>query len=479
MNHTEDIGLSKLAMQIVTTYERMKRNAAYRVLALLFGCVTLVIVKLVQIANKEKNPARTRREELTKALADQGILAGLRAESLEQLRRKNEFFHKKMSEGEMERQAEKMAQQEFEGQIERCLESEGYDASKTSEFHDTFVMLLSKTPFFVFSVIVSFPLYLLIALYMHPYLKFTIDRMAMLVFVLLGVIFLVFSILYISPSDPAVNILGDKATPEKVEQFREIYGLNKPYLAQFLETVKRIATFDLGRSYVGNEVISEAIARRFPVTIQLALCSLTWAVLAGIMVGVISAIRQYSAFDNLSMLIVLLALSIPQFWLGLMLVLNFSIKLGWLPAIYKVGDWKSIIMPAFVLGTVYAAGIARMTRSSMLEVKSSDYIMTARAKGLSERVVTFRHILRNALIPIITMVGMQFGGIIAGAPTTEKVFGISGIGTYIVEKEFVPDTPAVVASVVYCSVAISLANLLVDILYTFIDPRIKTQLKNY
>ena len=138
-----------------------------------------------------------------------------------------------------------------------------------------------------------------------------------------------------------------------------------------------------------------------------------------------------------------------------------------------------MIMPAFVLGTGYAAGIARMTRSSMLEVKSSDYVMTARAKGLSERTVTFRHILRNALIPIITMVGMQFGGIVAGAPTTEKVFGISGIGIYIVDKEFVPDTPAVVASVVYCSVAISLANLLVDILYTFIDPRIKTQLKDY
>ena len=195
--------------------------------------------------------------------------------------------------------------------------------------------------------------------------------------------------------------------------------------------------------------------------------------------GVVSAIRQYSAFDNISMLVVLLALSIPHFWLGLVLVLNFSIKLGWLPAIYKAGEWKSMLMPAFVLGTGYAAGIARMTRSSMLEVKSSDYVMTARAKGLSERAVTFRHILSNALIPIITMVGMQFGGIVAGAPTTEKVFGISGIGIYIVEKEFVPDTPAVVASVVYCSVAISLANLLVDILYTFIDPRIKTRLKDY
>ncbi len=479
MNHTEDTGLKKLAVQIVTTYERMKRNAAYRALSLIFGCITLIIVKLVQMASKEKNAARTRREQLYKELVDQGELTALKAEAVEQIQRKNQFFNKKMSESEVQRQAEKAALQELDGKVNRLLELEGIDASKTSEFHDTFVKLLSKAPFLIFSVIVSFPMYILIAIYMRPYLKFTVDRMAMLVFVLFGVIFLVFSILYISPSDPAVNILGDKATPEQIEQFREIYGLNKPYIGQFIDTVKRIATFDLGRSFVGNEDISEAIARKFPVTMQLALCSISWALLAGVAVGVVSAIRQYSAFDNISMLVVLLALSIPHFWLGLVLVLNFSIKLGWLPAIYKAGSWKSMIMPAFVLGTGYAAGIARMTRSSMLEVKSSDYVMTARAKGLSERAVTFRHILRNALIPIITMVGMQFGGIVAGAPTTEKVFGISGIGIYIVDKEFVPDTPAVVASVVYCSVAISLANLLVDILYTFIDPRIKTHLKDY
>lgn len=479
MSSTTTTGLDKFAVQIVTTYERMKRNAAYRVLSLIFGCITLIIVKLVQMAGKGENSARARREQLYQELVAQGELAALQADAAEQVRKANQFFGKTMSDEDVQRQAKKFALQELEGKINRILDQEGIDTSKTSEFHDTFVALLSKAPFLVFSIIVSFPMYILIAIYMRPYIKFTVDRMAMLVFVLFGVIFLVFSILYISPSDPAVNILGDKATPEQIEQFREIYGLNKSYFGQFIDTVKRIATFDLGRSYVGNENITEAIARKFPVTMQLALCSITWAVLAGIAVGVVSAIRQYSAFDNISMLIVLLALSIPHFWLGLVLVLNFSIKLGWLPAIYRAGSWKSMVMPAFVLGTGYAAGIARMTRSSMLEVKSSDYVMTARAKGLSESAVTFRHILRNALIPIITMVGMQFGGIVAGAPTTEKVFGISGIGIYIVDKEFVPDTPAVVASVVYCSVAISLANLLVDILYTFIDPRIKTRLKDY
>ncbi len=304
MDHTDDNRLSRLAVQVVTTYERMGRNAAYRVLALLSGCITLAIVKLVQIANKEKAPATARREQLHKELTDQGVAAALHAEALEQIRRKNTFFNKKISEAEVERQAAKIARQEFEGQLDRLLDAEGFDTSRTSGFHDTFVALLSKAPFFVFSVIVSFPMYILIMLYMRPYLKFTVDRMAMLVFVLFGVIFLVFSILYISPSDPAVNILGEKATPEQIEQFREIYGLNKPYIGQFLDTVKRIATFDLGRSFVGNENISEAIARKFPVTIQLALCSLSWAILAGIAVGVISAIRQYSAFDNISMLVV-------------------------------------------------------------------------------------------------------------------------------------------------------------------------------
>ena len=328
MNGTENTGLQHLAVQIVTTYERMKRNAAYRVLSLIFGCITLVIVKLVQMASKEKNTARIRRDQLYKELVNQGELAALQEEAAQQIRRKNQFFNKNVSESEVQRQAEKIGLQEFEEKVNRLLENEGIDASRNSEFHDTFVALLSKMPFFVFSVIVSFPMYILVAIYMQPYIKFTVDRMAMLVFVLFGVIFLVFSILYISPSDPAVNILGDKATPEKVEQFREIYGLNKPYLGQFLDTVKRIATFDLGRSFVGNENINEAIARKFPVTMQLALCSISWAILAGIAVGVVSAIRQYSAFDNISMLVVLLALSIPHFWLGLVLVLNFSIKLG-------------------------------------------------------------------------------------------------------------------------------------------------------
>lgn len=479
MKRTETAVLSKTAAWIAATYERIRGKKIYWVLTMILGAVTLLIVKSVQLMRRSTNPSKARRDELTKELTDKGELAKLQLEAEERIRRKNQLFKKTMSEDKLSLEAAKHAQQALNDQVDQLLELEGVDTRKTSEFQDTFVSMLSKPPFFLFSLIVSFPMYIMMVIYMMPYVKYTIERLAMLVFVILGVIILVFSILYISPSDPALNILGEQATPEQIENFHKVYGLDKPYWAQALETIKRVATFDLGRSYVGNENIAEAIARKFPVTMQLAFLSMAGALVVGLLVGILSAVRQYSAFDYISMFIVLVALSIPNFWLGLVMILNFSIKTGWLPALYQPGNWSSAIMPAFVLGTAMAAGIARMTRSSMLEVRSSDYVMTAKAKGLSERTITFRHILRNALIPIITMAGMQFGGILGGSPTGEKVFGVSGIGIYVVEKEFLPDVPAVVASVVYLSVAISFANLLVDILYTFIDPRIKTTLKNY
>lgn len=179
------------------------------------------------------------------------------------------------------------------------------------------------------------------------------------------------------------------------------------------------------------------------------------------------------------MFVALIGLSIPNFWLGLILILNFSIKLQWLPATFQVGNWMSMIMPAIVLGTGMSASVARMTRSSMLEVKHSDYVLTARAKGLTERKVVLKHILGNAMIPIVTVIGMQFGGMLGGSSVTEKVFNINGLGSWIVDKQFIPDIPVILAGVVYISVVISIANLAVDILYAFIDPRIKSKMKNY
>ena len=232
-------------------------------------------------------------------------------------------------------------------------------------------------------------------------------------------------------------------------------------------------------AYQGNEPVMTAIMAKFPITMQVTFSSMVVALIIAVPAGIISAIKPYSSFDYIAMFIALLGLSIPNFWLGLMLILEFSINMGWVPATFQPGNWVTLIMPAIVVGTGMSASIARMTRSSMLEVKNSDYVLTARAKGLAEKKVVLKHILGNALIPIVTMIGMSFGNLMGGAAVTEKVFNINGIGSYIVDKQFVPDIPVVLAGVVYISFVVSLMNLIVDILYAFIDPRIKSKMKNY
>nr|WP_276536557.1 ABC transporter permease [Tissierella carlieri] len=322
-------------------------------------------------------------------------------------------------------------------------------------------------------------MYVLILIYSNPYTKYIFERLLMMIFVIFGVTWLVFTILYLSPMDPAINVLGQTATPDQVAEFNRINGLDKPYYIQLFNTFKSLITFNLGKSYVGNEDVLAAIMRKFPITLQLTFASLIIAVAIAIPAGIISAIKQYSSFDYIFMLVALLGLSIPTFWMGLILILNFSIKMHLLPATFILGDWKTLIMPSVVLGTSLAATVARMTRSSMLEVKNMDYIVTARAKGLSEGKVITKHILGNAMIPIVTVIGLQFGGMLGGSAVTEKVFNINGIGSFIVDKQFIPDIPIVLAGVVYVAVIISLANLVVDIMYSFLDPRIKSKMKSY
>jgi peptide/nickel transport system permease protein len=382
-------------------------------------------------------------------------------------------------EAKLQRLVQADAQSALEEKIDDIFAKKAPNFNATSTFQDTFAELLSNPLFFIFSLVVSLPMYILVGIFVMPYLKYIFERSLMLLFVVMGVIALVFSILYISPSKPAENILGQGATQEQIDNFNRIHGLDKPYIEQALRYVKNILTFDLGRSYIGNENISEAISRRFSVTLQISLLSMLFCLILALPSGIISAIKQYSAYDYVFMFIALVGLSIPSFWLGLVLVLNFSLKARWLPAMYQADNWVSMLMPAIVLSTVLAAGIARMTRSSVLEVKRSDYIMTARAKGLSENAVILRHILPNAMIPIVTVIGLQFGSVLGGAATVEKVFNIMGIGAYVVDKQYLPDVPAVIATVVYASLVVSVTNLVVDILYTIIDPRLKTRLKNY
>lgn len=306
--------------------------------------------------------------------------------------------------------------------------------------------------------------------------KYILKRILLLIPVLLGVSLLVFAIMSLTPGDPAQLILGENAPKEAVLKLREEMGLNDPFFMQYFRFVKNAIMGDFGRSYTtGREVFGEIFAR-FPNTLILAVIGIIISVCIGIPIGIISATRQYSFLDSFSMVIALLGVSMPVFWLGLMLILTFSVKLGWLPS-GGFDGLKSIILPAVTLGVGSAAIITRMTRSSMLEVIRQDYIRTARAKGVAEKVVINKHALKNALIPIITVVGLQFGHLLGGAVLTESVYSWPGVGRLMVDAIRQKDTPTVLAAVVFLAAAFSVVNLLVDILYAYVDPRIKSQYK--
>ncbi|GFN36485.1 nickel ABC transporter permease [Tepidimicrobium xylanilyticum] len=304
--------------------------------------------------------------------------------------------------------------------------------------------------------------------------KYIVRRLIMLIPVIIGVTFIVYSIMFFTPGDPALIILGENAPEEQVEKLREEMGLNDHFIIQYLRFLKNALKGDFGRSYSTRKPVFDEIFSRFPATLKLSTAGLLIAVAIGIPVGIISATKQYSAIDSITMILALLGVSMPNFWLGLMLILLFSVNLGLLPSGGDAG-FSSLILPAITLGTGVAAIITRMTRSSMLEVIRQDYIRTARAKGVAERKVINKHALKNALIPVVTVIGLQFGYLLGGAVLTETVFSWPGVGRLMVEAIKQKDTPVVLASVIFMSVVFSIVNLLVDILYAFLDPRIKSQ----
>lgn len=306
-------------------------------------------------------------------------------------------------------------------------------------------------------------------------IKYIFRRILLLIPVILGVTFIVFSLLYITPGDPARIILGESAPKEAVTQLRHEMGLDKPFLVQYGTYIKKlVVNQDIGRSYVTKRPVMKEIMDCFPSTLKLALLAVAFAILIGIPFGIISAIKQYSVFDTLSMMFALIGISMPVFWLGLLLILLFSVKLGWLPA-SGFNSFKHMIMPALALGAQSVAVVTRMTRSSMLEVIRQDYIRTVRAKGQKESTVVLGHALRNALIPIITIIGIQFGGLLGGAVLTESIFSIPGVGRLMVDAIKMRDYPIVQGGVLFIAVAFSVVNLLVDLLYAYVDPRIKSQ----
>ncbi|MBI3998964.1 MAG: ABC transporter permease [Armatimonadetes bacterium] len=296
-------------------------------------------------------------------------------------------------------------------------------------------------------------------------------RLLLAIPVIFGVAFVVFAMVRIVPGDPAQIIAGETATKEFVEAIRKDLGLDRPLLEQFASYMGSLLRGDFGRSIRSKAPVSEELWARIPNTVSLTLAGLLVAVTVGVTAGVTSAIRPYSLVDSAVMLVALAGLSMPVFWSGLMMILVFAVWLGWLPAV-GTGTLLHLVLPAVTLGMATAAIIARMTRSSMLEVLRSDYIRTARAKGLAEQVVVNRHAFRNALIPVITVVGLQMGTLLSGAVLTESVFAWPGVGRLLVEGILARDYPIVQAAVLVVALAFVLVNLLVDVLYAVVDPRI-------
>ena len=308
--------------------------------------------------------------------------------------------------------------------------------------------------------------------------KYILKRLVMLIPVIVGVTFIVFFILNLAPGDPAAIILGDQATAEALEMKREELGLNDPLLGRYGNYMLGVLKGDLGTSYKNSISVWDQVIERFPNTAILAVCGIFIALVIGIPVGILSAKKQYSALDNVSMVLALVGVSMPNFWSGLLLVMLFSLTLGWLPS-QGMGDGfipllKSLVLPSFTLCINSCAMVARMTRSSMLEVIRQDYIYTARAKGVDEKKITTRHMLRNALIPIITAVGLQFGTLLGGAMLAETVFSWPGLGRLMVDSIKSRDIPMVLGCVIFLATMFTVVNLLVDIIYAFVDPRIKS-----
>lgn len=305
--------------------------------------------------------------------------------------------------------------------------------------------------------------------------RYIISRLIQALPTLLGIIILMFILVRVLPGDPARLIAGLEASEEDVERIRELLGLNKPLYLQFIDYFTSLLRGDLGKSIkFGTPVINEIMAR-FPYTVQLAIVSELFAVLIGIPLGIISAIKPYSKTGYISTVVSLIGSSMPIYWLGLMLIALFSVQLKILPS-HGAETPKHIILPALTLATLLMGNIVRITKASMVEAMESNHVITARSKGLSERVVILRHGLRNAMIPIVTIMGIQLGSLLGGAILTETVFAWPGIGLLLVDSIFYRDYPLIQGIIIFFATIFILLNIIVDILYAYIDPRIRETL---
>ncbi len=288
---------------------------------------------------------------------------------------------------------------------------------------------------------------------------------------------MVYFIMSLAPGDPALLLLGDDATPEQIAALREEMGLDDPFIVQYGRYMVKLVQGDMGTSYKTKNAVSAEVFSRFPNTLILAGFSTLVSIILALPLGVFAAVKQNSLFDTVSMVIALLGVSIPIFWFGLLLILFFALRLGWFPVSGFNDGIKSLMLPGLALAFQHMAAIARTTRSSMLETIRQDYIRTVRAKGLPENKVITRHALKNALIPTITVIGLQIGGMMGGSVLTESVFAWPGIGRLMINSIQGRDTPMVLGCILMFSITFSIINLIVDIVYGFVDPRIKAQYK--
>lgn len=303
-------------------------------------------------------------------------------------------------------------------------------------------------------------------------LKYILKRFGYLLLVIVAVSFVVFSLLQLTPGDPARMILGEAATEAAKEELREQLGLNDPFIVQYLKYFKNMVFHgDLGTSYYTKRPVLTEIMVVVPNTIILAVVATILASVFGVLMGVISAVRRYSLIDAFVTVFSLIGTSVPIFWYGLLMILLFSVNLGWFPP-SGFSSIREMILPSIALGIQSTSIIARMTRSSMLEVLHQDYVSMARSKGQRETVVIFNHILRNSLVPIITVIGIQFGSLLGGACFTEIVFSIPGLGRLMVDSIKMRDYPVVLGGVFFAGVCVSIVNWLADIFYAVVDPRV-------
>jgi peptide/nickel transport system permease protein len=304
-------------------------------------------------------------------------------------------------------------------------------------------------------------------------LRLLARRLTIAVPVLFGVTILVFGILHLIPGDPAqILLFGSRPTPQQIAQLRAQLGLDQPLPVQYLLYLGRLAHGDLGQSFITNRPVAEEIATRLPDTLQLTFAAMLVAVLIGMPVGIVGGVRPGSWADRLGSGFAVLGVAVPYFWFALILVLIFAVNLRLLPSLGE-GSWNSLILPAVSLGWGLSAIIARLLRNNLVEIYRQPYMQVARAKGLSERMIMYRHALKNAMIPVVTILGLQFGNVLSGAVVVEVIFGRPGIGSYLVQAIQAKDIPAVQSIVLLIAVVYILINLVVDLVYGLLDPRIR------